>query len=390
MTARILHLSADYPDSFQPNKTRAIAGLVEGTADQFEHLVISLNRAGGLAALLQPGALLESRLAGQVLAVRYAAPPAIVAIARAMDRLADRLASRLQRIGFQPDLIQAHKLTVEGPLAQRLSARMGVPYVLTLQGNTDQKLLTARPDRKGALRQVWHDAQGVMAFAPWTASWCSEQLGARPAPSTIIPCVLPHDDLLAPEATGPVIRTAFHLDHWRNKNIATLLEAIVQLAPDFPDVQLEIAGDGTPASVNAITARIAAQGLRDRVRLVGRVTPEAIQHWFHKAAVFALPTHRESFGMVFAEALLAGTPVLHPSGCAIDGFFNDRPFARRVDADDTRRLAAALAEMLTRQAVIKAELAAAQAAGELDCFRRDHVLSAYRRFLEQAIGEAGR
>lgn len=124
MTARILHLSADYPDSFQPNKTRAIAGLVEGTADQFEHLVISLNRAGGLAALLQPGAQLESRLAGQVLAVRYAAPPAIVAIARAMDRLADRLASRLQRIGFQPDLIQAHKLTVEGPLA--MIANIGI------------------------------------------------------------------------------------------------------------------------------------------------------------------------------------------------------------------------------------------------------------------------
>lgn len=385
MMPRILHLSADYPDLFQPNKTSAIAGLVEGTADHFDHLVISLNREGGLASLLRPGKLLESKRTGRVLAVRYAAPPAIIAISGAMDHLADRLIRKLKRIGFRPDLIHAHKLTVEGPLARRLSARLGIPYALTLQGNTDQKLLNARPDRRAATRQVWQDARSVMAFAPWTASWCSDQLGSRPAGVSIIPCVLPNDDMLPPQPAEPLIRTAFHLNYWRNKNISTLLKAIARLAPHYPRVRLEIAGSGTPASVNAIAARIASQGLHDRVRLVGRIAPEAIQGWFHQAAVFALPTHRESFGMVFAEALLAGTPVLHPSGCAIDGFFNDRSFARQVDADDVESLAMTLADMLNRQAAIKADLAAAQQAGELDRFRRENVLSAYHQFLIEAV-----
>ena len=386
MRPRILHLTADYPDLFQPNKTRAIAGLIEGTADQFEHLVISLNREGGLAGAFRPGQLLERRHAGQVFAIRYASPPAAIAIGPAMTILARKLAAELQRIGFKPDLIQGHKLTIEGRLAQRLAAQLGVPYALTLQGNTDQKLLCWRPDRKAKMRQVWSKASGVMTFAPWSADWCSKYLGQRPSPVAVIPCVLPHDAILTPEPGGYLVRTAFHLDFWRNKNISSLLEAMSRLAPRFPDLRLEIAGNGSPAAIAAIAGKIASSGLRDRVEMVGQVEPEAIQQWFHHAAVFALPTHRESFGMVFAEALLAGTPVIHPSGCAIDGFFRNRPFARSVAAADVNDLAAALAEMLTQQPAIKAELAAAQQSGELDRFRRQPVLSAYCRFLKQAIG----
>lgn len=386
MRPRILHLTADYPDLFQPNKTRAIAGLIEGTGDQFEHLVISLNREGGLAGAFRPGQLLESRHEDHVFAIRYASPPAAIAIGPAMAILAKKLAAELQRIGFKPDLIQGHKLTIEGRLAQRLATRFGVPYALTLQGNTDQKLLRWRPDRKARMRQVWSKASGVMTFAPWSADWCAKHLGQRSNPVAVIPCVLPHDALLAPVLSGHLVRTAFHLDFWRNKNVSTLLDAMARLAPQFPDLRLEIAGSGSPAAVAAIGAKIARSGLQDRVEMVGPVKPEAIQQWFHDAAVFALPTHRESFGMVFAEALLAGTPVIHPRGCAIDGFFRNRSFARSVMAADPDDLASALAEMLTQQPAIKAELASAQQSGELDHFRREHVLSAYRQFLEQAIG----
>jgi glycosyltransferase involved in cell wall biosynthesis len=181
-----------------------------------------------------------------------------------------------------------------------------------------------------------------------------------------------------------MVRTAFHLDSWQNKNIVTLLKAIKRISPQFPALRLEIAGGGSPKAIAAIAAMVAKLGLQDRVRLVGPIAPEEIQTWFREAAVFALPALRESFGMVFAEALLAGTPVIYPKGAAIEGFFLDRAFATCVIAQDPRSVADALASMLTRQAAAKADLAAAQQAGELNRFRRNEVLNAYTRFLRQA------
>lgn len=390
MKPRVLHLTADFPDLLQPAKTRAISGLVDGTRDQFDHFVVSLNRQGGSTALYRPGHVLHRHYADQVLTLGYAAPPAVMAIGPAMDRLADRILQELAQLDFQPDLIQGHKLTIEGLLAQALAVRLGVPYVLTLQGNTDQKLLIRRPDRNRMMRKIWCRAREVMAFAPWTAAWCEQRLGRRRTPVTVIPCILPYDALIPPVPSGNLVRTAFHLDFWRNKNISTLLQAIARLAPQFPDLRLEIAGDGTATAFGIISDEAARLNLLDRVRLVGPVAPEAIQAWFNGAAVFALPTRRESFGMVFSEALLAGSPVLYPAGAAIDGFFETKSFARSVRADDTGQVAETLARMLTHQSNIKAELAAAQVAGELDRFRRSEVLAAYAAFLQRACARPAR
>jgi glycosyltransferase involved in cell wall biosynthesis len=181
------------------------------------------------------------------------------------------------------------------------------------------------------------------------------------------------------------VRTAFHLDFWRNKNVTTLLQAIARLAPKFPDVRLEIAGDGSTKARDAIAAQVNYMDLEERVTLVGPIAPQAIQEWFNGAAAFALPTQRESFGMVFAEALLAGTPVIFPRGAAIDGFFVNKAFAKPVSAYETGELCEILSQVLSEQVQIKATLAEAQQSGELNLFRRRQVLSQYADFLTRAM-----
>lgn len=385
MRPRVLHLSADYPDAINPRKTGAIAGLIEGTAGQFDHLVVSLNRRGGADAWWRPGTLLRCIRSGHVLAAEYVAPPAAVMITPVMRHLADQIAHAIEPTGFRPDVIQAHKLTIEGVLAQRLGAMLGVPYLLTLQGNTDQKLLRQRPDRRAMIRRVWQEAAAIMAFAPWTATWCASCLGQRNDGVSIIPCILSHDAIIAPQITPPLIRTAFHLDYWRNKNVKTLLRAAARLRQRIPDMQLEIAGDGSSVARQAIGRSIAETGMQGNARLIGPVPSQEIQRWFNGAAVFALPSRRESFGMVFAEALLAGAPVIYPAGAAIDGLLGDSPFACPVPAGSADRLATVLGTLLNRQAKIKAALAVTQRAGGLNHLRRDDVLRAYAGFLKQAV-----
>lgn len=385
MKPRILHLSADYPDGLDPTKTSAIRGLVEGTHDRFEHRIVSLNRRGGLAGWLGGGTVLDRLTADGVLAYRYGAPPALIAVSWVMQRLAGKIAADLRQTGFRPDLVQGHKLTVEGFLARHLAAQLGVPFVLTLQGNTDQKLLGRRPDRLPALRRIWREARGIMALAPWTAEWCTARLGQPAQTPVIIPCLIPHDAVLPPRATPPLVRTAFNLDFWRNKNIVTLLAAVSRLSAQGRDLRLEIAGSGSDCARAAIAKLIVQAGLAERAVLVGPIAPAQIQDWFNGAALFALPSHRESFGMVFAEALLAGTPVIFPRGAAIDGYFPAVPYARAVAANDTAEVAAAITDLLAQGAAAKAALAEAQADGTLSQFQREAVLDRYARFLDEAL-----
>lgn len=385
MKPRILHLTADYPDRFDTAKTGAIRGLIEGTRDSFDHLVISLNRQGGPLALVAAGQIRAVCAEPGLLALQYRAPPAIMAIARPMHRLAEQLVRELDGIGFRPDLIQGHKLSVEGWLARCLASRLGVPYALTLQGNTDQKLIAARPDRLPALRAVWHDARAIMGFAPWTVAWCAARLQQPAHQPSVIPCPIQQDIVIPPVPTPALVRTAFNLDFWRNKNILTLLTAVGSLVAQGRDLRLEIAGAGSAAARRAVRSLVARAGMADRAVMVGPVQPEQIQRWFNGAALFALPSRRESFGMVFAEALLAGTPVIYPAGAAIDGYFPGATFARPVKANDPVQLAEQIDAMLTDNAAIKADLARLQASGGLARFQRDRVLADYSRFLRGAL-----
>ena len=73
---------------------------------------------------------------------------------------------------------------------------------------------------------------------------------------------------------------------------------------------LTLAGTGDVAYAELIRKRIEANGLSERVKMVGEVKGEPKQSLFECADLLVLPSHQESFGMVAAEALAAGLPVV--------------------------------------------------------------------------------
>ena len=86
-----------------------------------------------------------------------------------------------------------------------------------------------------------------------------------------------------------------------------LLRALVSLARD--DIELAIVGGGLlTQDLVQLTGQL---GLEGRVRFVGRVDDDELLDWYRAADVVVLPTVAyEGFGMVTAEALATGTPVV--------------------------------------------------------------------------------
>lgn len=98
------------------------------------------------------------------------------------------------------------------------------------------------------------------------------------------------------------------------KGIELLLEAVAQLKEELKDYQVLIAGEGDETYIQTLKAKVHALNLSDQVQLIGGVYGAEKWKRFQQADLFVLPSYSENFGIVVAEALASGTPVLTTQG----------------------------------------------------------------------------
>lgn len=90
------------------------------------------------------------------------------------------------------------------------------------------------------------------------------------------------------------------------KRLADLIQAVASLSPEFPDLQVEIAGDGPEREK---LERLAGElNLRGRVRFLGWRTD--MQPVLDSWDIFAMPSSTEGFPMAALEAMAQGLPVV--------------------------------------------------------------------------------
>lgn len=106
------------------------------------------------------------------------------------------------------------------------------------------------------------------------------------------------------------------------KGIENLLQACSRLS-DFA-WGLTIAGWGAPAYAARLRERISALGLGGRVEMAGGVLAEAKRKLFESCDVAVVPSYKESFGIVVAEALAHGVPVIAGKGTPWSGLEREK------------------------------------------------------------------
>ena len=131
-----------------------------------------------------------------------------------------------------------------------------------------------------------------------------------------------------------------------------LIRALPTLAQRFPDVQLELLGDG--AQVEAYRQMAAELGVADRVCFAGQVAHQRVLERMAAAAVVVVPSRSEALGAVNIEALAVGTPVVAADVGGIGEVVRDGVDGYLVPSDN----AAALGERIGRLLADPAQRAA--------------------------------
>ena len=98
------------------------------------------------------------------------------------------------------------------------------------------------------------------------------------------------------------------------KGIELLLEALSHLKSDLDGYEVIIAGEGELDYVKTLKKAAISFGLSEVVKLVGGVYGAEKVSLLQSADFFVLPTYSENFGIVVAEALACGTPVITTHG----------------------------------------------------------------------------
>ncbi len=148
-----------------------------------------------------------------------------------------------------------------------------------------------------------------------------------------------------PRAPSAIKRILFVglLDSKHKKGIPYLLDALAKLEGRRQDWHLDIVGDGPARGEYAL--RASKLGLSARITFHGQQPKRAVAEQMRQAAFLVLPSLRETFSVVSAEALCSGLPVLS-TRCGGPEEFVGPEFGRLVPAGDSEALFVGLMDML--------------------------------------------
>ena len=94
------------------------------------------------------------------------------------------------------------------------------------------------------------------------------------------------------------------------KGCDLLLKAFCQVAAQYPDLDLVLAGPDQEGLRPALETIVQGKGFASRVHWPGMLEGDAKWGAFHAAEAFILPSHQENFGIAIAEAIACRLPVL--------------------------------------------------------------------------------
>ena len=223
-----------------------------------------------------------------------------------------------RRASRDADLVHAHWLP-----AGAVALATGKPFVVQVWG-TDVELARRAP---WAARPILSRARAVICASTALAE-AARSLGARRV--RVIPSGVEVPAAPGEEARPPEILFAGRLS--REKGILELVEAA-------RGMRLTVAGDGP---------------LRDQVPgALGFVPHGELARLYDRAAVVACPSHREGFGVVCAEAMAHGRPVVAGAVGGLRDLVVDGETGVLVRPGDVHALREALSMLLADAATRK-------------------------------------
>lgn len=213
-------------------------------------------------------------------------------------------------------------------------------------------------------RAATRTAERILSISDYTRAELCRHNGVDRAKVGLLPCALDPfwaadfvrlaGDPVTPFAPRrPLLLTVARLAaSERYKGVDQVIRALPIIARAIPDVRYAIVGDG--ADRPRLEALAREEGVADRVEFRGRVSAEDLARAYAECSLFAMPSAKEGFGIVFLEAALFGKPSIAGNHGGSPEVVEDHVTGRLVTYDDVPGFAKVATELLADPARLEA------------------------------------
>lgn len=232
-------------------------------------------------------------------------------------------AEELERILLNGHYDLVHAQGIWLPIYNKMAKilrKHSIPYVMTPRGALEPWCLEQKKWKKKIAMWLYQKkdlqkAAAILTTANMEAQHIRE-LGIK-APLAVIPNGIDVSeyqcrpvDCLSYVKKQIVFLSRIH----QKKGIEILINVWEKMRIDFPDWNVVIAGNGEEVYIQQLKAMITSKRLQDCVEIIPPIFEKDKHKLYCESSLFVLPTYSENFGMVVAEALACGVPVITTNG----------------------------------------------------------------------------
>lgn len=256
------------------------------------------------------------------------------------------------------DLIHAYTLFTDGNCARNLSKQYGIPYVVAVR-NTDVNAFFKRmPHLRKRGVEIMMDAEAVFflseayrrqVFEKYVPQkyWEAIRKKTRIIPNGIDEFWFQNPPVTEKNCNFKPIRLVYAGRIDANKNIPTTQKAMALLREQGYETTLTVVGKVEDKKVYQRIQR------DSYTTCLPAMPKEKLIAVYRNADIFVMPSFTESFGLVYAEAMSQGLPVVYSKGQGFDGQFPEGMVGCHVDAASPQSVAEGICRVVEHYSEIQ-------------------------------------
>ena len=373
---KILHICSEYP--FSTVYKNLIAGLDRLECHQTIYIPLRLPELNGRNKLpdLSNTNYVYSKILSLYTRINFSEK-----IRRLVGDMEDR------GLLHEVDLIHAHYLFSHGAAALEIKRKRGIPYVATVRQSDINTYFPFFPHLRSIAIEVLENADKVILITPAFFQSLKSYIPPKKRerildkieviPNGVEQFWLEHKNV-PKTCPGPgKLRLIYVGEFSSNKNLGNSIQAVRILRKKGIPAFLELVG-GYGRKTEMIRRYI--RRFPEFLSLKERITEQRLLLERYRAAdIFVMTSFRETFGLVYLEALSQGLPIIYTSGQGFDGYCPEGTVGYPVDPRCPEETAQAVLKILDRYCILSANALYA-----VDEFSWDKVIAKVVRVYEGA------
>jgi glycosyltransferase involved in cell wall biosynthesis len=283
------------------------------------------------------------------------------------------------------DLVHAHFVTSDGAIAYKLFKATGIPYVVSVRASClkvfDRKvafhnIITALSVLINASQIIFQTPVARTKLMEKVPVWLRKKLFEKSEviPNGIDSFWLQNKFFLRPPIQGRNFTILSVARVELNKNLVTVAQVVQKLNEKGYRVEYKIAGSVKDPFILEELAKY------DHTQFIGACCRDELLKVYRESDIFVMVSHKETFGLVYGEAMSQGLPVIYSRGEGFDGQFEEGEVGYHALPDNLQQI-----EDVVLKVVFGYKRLSDNALREVDRFEWDSIAMKYYQIYSNSV-----